>query len=411
MLAQLLEKDVALIGNLRKTDEEKLSVIVIVSAITGLNAVESARALRRIYDERPEVRARCTHHKFPGRGQRNTPVADLATIVEIIFLLPGRTAARVRYEAAKLVVRYLGGDLGLVDEVQQLAHVQASLREQDPDHPLRVFGEAVEAEDGVVLAREDATTTIQTQSSATATRTHLSERARTSSLQESCIDWSTDLDVSRQELQGVKLQFKTLLQMEIASGQLPQRTPVEAWSKAPPHRLKELAQAAVTSYRALLERRYHTIEVADATGEKKRKRSSEESEDSEGEDGIDVDDDVLKISHVMQEAGVWKGVWSSFRSDLSNQMLVLKCADTNADFSARRLEVVRGNQVHVHAYKKSEDWPLAWKALQNSRDLYEKRIREFLEEMYTIAGHPVDAHIHLAKKLAKDIAATLKVSA
>jgi len=148
MLAQLLDIDVALIGDLRKTNEPhlRISVIDATSVITGLNARESARALRRIFEAHSEVYRELVYYKFPGRRQRNTPVADLATIVEIIFLLPGRTAAHVRYEAAKLVVRYLGGDLGLVDEVQQLAHVQASLREHAPDHPLRAFGEAVEAE-------------------------------------------------------------------------------------------------------------------------------------------------------------------------------------------------------------------------------------------------------------------------
>ena len=52
--------------------------------------------------------------RFPGRGQRNTPVAPARGIVEIIMLLPGQQAARVRRMAAHLICRYLGGDLSLV---------------------------------------------------------------------------------------------------------------------------------------------------------------------------------------------------------------------------------------------------------------------------------------------------------
>ena len=63
------------------------------------------------------------------------------------------------------------------------------------------------------------------------------------------------------------------------------------------------------------------------------------------------------------------------------QMLSLKCADTSASFSARRPEIVQGHiHVLVHKYKKSTDWPLAWTALQNTRDVYEKRVREFLDD-------------------------------
>ena len=63
----------------------------------------------------------CSDVKFPDargrKGQRASPVTDARGIVEIIMLLGGRQAARVRRQAAELLVRYLGGDLSLVDEV------------------------------------------------------------------------------------------------------------------------------------------------------------------------------------------------------------------------------------------------------------------------------------------------------
>jgi hypothetical protein len=41
-------------------------------------------------------------------------------------------------------VRYLGGDLSLIHEVERMNHVQTFLRENDPEHPLRAFGEYAE---------------------------------------------------------------------------------------------------------------------------------------------------------------------------------------------------------------------------------------------------------------------------
>jgi hypothetical protein len=134
--------------------------------------------------------------------------------------------------------------------------------------------------------------------------------------------------------------------------------------------------------------------------------------DPEESDESDVDDDVLKISEVMRAAGVWKAVWSSFRSDLANQMLSLKCASTGGSFSERRPEMVRRNiPVLVHKYKKSADWPLAWQALRNTRNLYEKRVREFLDDMFLLARRPEETQAQSSQQLARDIAANLRVNA
>ena len=229
-------------------------------------------------------------------------------------------------------------------------------------------------------------------------------------LPEVCLDWVKDLGVSRQDLSGVKSQFKALVHIEVSSGQLPPKSPTEAWSKTPPIRFRDLAEGAVASYRSMLERRYVTIPVG-GTPKKvgtKRKRSDGQS----SEESSDEDDDILKVSEIMRVAGVWKAVWSSFRSDLANQMLSLKCSETQGSFSARRPETVRGHiPVLVHKYRKSTDWPLAWTALKNTRDLYEKRIREFLQDMFLLASHPSATSDPTSAQLARDLAATLRVSA
>ena len=88
--------------------------------------------------------------KFPGRRQRDTPVTDAKGIVEIIMLLPGRQAARLRRQAAELLVRYLGGDLGIIDEVCAIRGFQEQLAVQRPEDPRRAFGLEVEASSGSI---------------------------------------------------------------------------------------------------------------------------------------------------------------------------------------------------------------------------------------------------------------------
>ena len=67
-------------------------------------------------------------------------MTDAEGIIQIIMLLPGRAAAIARKSAANVIVRYLGGDLSLVDEVMANRQIQAEL---DPEHPARIFGESV----------------------------------------------------------------------------------------------------------------------------------------------------------------------------------------------------------------------------------------------------------------------------
>ena len=55
--------------------------------------------------------------RFPGL-QRETPGAKAAQVVEIIMALPGVKARQFRKNAAKVLVRYLGGDVTLLEEVQ-----------------------------------------------------------------------------------------------------------------------------------------------------------------------------------------------------------------------------------------------------------------------------------------------------
>eukprot|EP00960_Hanusia_phi_P002344 67399-Hanusia_phi.AAC.1 len=53
-----------------------------------------------------EVTTLCSDFKFPGRGQKNTPVCTLDTIITIMQHLPGPIAAKNREKTAETMRRY-----------------------------------------------------------------------------------------------------------------------------------------------------------------------------------------------------------------------------------------------------------------------------------------------------------------
>jgi hypothetical protein len=116
----------------------------VVCAISGYDANCAAEAVRNICEKYPDVKDKIFNFKFSGQGQRKTRVTDARGIVEVIMLLPGHHAARIRRQAAELLVRYLGGDLSVVDEVCALHAVQEALRKDCPDHPARFFRASAE---------------------------------------------------------------------------------------------------------------------------------------------------------------------------------------------------------------------------------------------------------------------------
>ncbi len=109
-LAALLGREVA---HIRKTEETPpwISLVDVVQAITGQAKNNAGKSIERIKENYPQVSPEDSptwrNYRFPGRGQRDTAVADVRGMVELIMLLPGAQAARVRRRAAELLVRSL----------------------------------------------------------------------------------------------------------------------------------------------------------------------------------------------------------------------------------------------------------------------------------------------------------------
>lgn len=124
----------------------KASLIDVIGIVTGKNADYAAQILRNIISRNPEVSEGITDFKFPGRGQRDTPVADARTLWSVICLLPGQAAAVFRQKSGDVMVRYLGGDETLINEIRGNQSAQAVLAHHDPSNPFRIFARTVEAE-------------------------------------------------------------------------------------------------------------------------------------------------------------------------------------------------------------------------------------------------------------------------
>ena len=166
-LAGILGKrvdDLPSIRKIRLPDGMFVSVYDVIVAMKGCSQENASKELGRIRerygDNSPNWRVVLFRDSRGRTSAWGTPVADARNIVKIILLLPGEQAAKVRLEASRVFVGFLGGNLALVDDILQNRRMQELLQRENPEHWTRLFGEAVEtsagpssSDDGAVAAR------------------------------------------------------------------------------------------------------------------------------------------------------------------------------------------------------------------------------------------------------------------
>ena len=135
---------------------KKVSVTDVICASKGCSPATARSTYMRLLrsgDVVPFGVARC-HANEGRRGGAYTPIpfASAREVVQLLHALPGDT--EFKRNAANVVVRYLGGDLTLATEVLENRAAQERLADEAPEHPARIFGEAVE--NGDVLPRSAA---------------------------------------------------------------------------------------------------------------------------------------------------------------------------------------------------------------------------------------------------------------
>ncbi|WP_104992766.1 hypothetical protein [Deinococcus sp. NW-56] len=99
---------------IRRTDDGRISVF---DALQVVGAKNPRDMWKRLVDAFPEVVEICDNLRFPGAGQRLTPVTDEAGWRRIVSVLPGMLGRKYRAEANALVDRYLAGDATLAAEL------------------------------------------------------------------------------------------------------------------------------------------------------------------------------------------------------------------------------------------------------------------------------------------------------
>ena len=157
-IAELVQLSESSLQQIRKTDDSPpmVSVLDVISVIKGCNGSTARGAWKRLNEAHPETVSFCNTYNFQANGTGTpTPVTTASGIARIIMLLPGKAAAGLRETASDLLVRYLGGDTTLVEEIYGNRQIQEQLPQT---HPARIFGETVEKDrfSGIKMDIEEA---------------------------------------------------------------------------------------------------------------------------------------------------------------------------------------------------------------------------------------------------------------
>jgi hypothetical protein len=110
-------------GAIRMTTDKRISVYDVITAATG--SKNPWRVWLEIKHAFPEVLRFTSDFKFPGQGQKPTPVMTKHGFVKLTMVMPGEQGKHFREQYADIILRYLEGDPTLAEEVID--------RTEDPD--------------------------------------------------------------------------------------------------------------------------------------------------------------------------------------------------------------------------------------------------------------------------------------
>ena len=104
---------------IRITSDKMISVFDFIKVVSGQeNPRVTWNNIKKKYKN--EVVGFLYNLKFPGSGQKLTPVVNVQGMVKLLFWLPGELAKQFRSKSAETMIRYLGGDLTLIDEIKTI---------------------------------------------------------------------------------------------------------------------------------------------------------------------------------------------------------------------------------------------------------------------------------------------------
>lgn len=118
-------------------DPKRVSVYDIIKAITGV--VNPRDAFAKLQQEKKELVDEFYNLQFTGAGERPTPVCTVPQVIELINVLPGVRAAKFRLAGAKVLVRFLGGDDSLVEELRENAERMEAIAHEGQSNTMNMF--------------------------------------------------------------------------------------------------------------------------------------------------------------------------------------------------------------------------------------------------------------------------------
>ena len=102
-------------ASIRRTPDGRVSVYDLITVVGQQK--DPYNVWKRLCSQYPEVLTLCQDFKFPGRGQKETPITDHEGWAYILGLLPGVMGRKYREAAAGLIIRYLEADITLAADV------------------------------------------------------------------------------------------------------------------------------------------------------------------------------------------------------------------------------------------------------------------------------------------------------
>jgi hypothetical protein len=115
------------------TPDKKVSVYDLIMVVCDQSRNTAQGTWTRIIKKHQnEITANCSYYKF---SNKNTPCVDTKGIVTLLMFLPGDNAKQFRAASAGVLVRYLGGDPTLIDEIKAID----AMHQENPGNVASMF--------------------------------------------------------------------------------------------------------------------------------------------------------------------------------------------------------------------------------------------------------------------------------
>jgi hypothetical protein len=101
----------------RVTDDGMIYAVDLAMVVTGLSRNDAGQALRRLPDK-VFPSGNLPERNLPGKGNAHTKLLTFKHAIELIMVLPGTIAKKIRQKFADIITRYIAGDATLVDEIK-----------------------------------------------------------------------------------------------------------------------------------------------------------------------------------------------------------------------------------------------------------------------------------------------------